>query len=156
MGDRALNLQKVRSQFDRAFSQMPSQISEGSDGKTSEDPPPKDLVGSSNLAQSDGSLKWGQESKEKQAKFKQVVLPPGFAEDPTNQPAGQSPRKRPPRQVRPSENVAAEVSQEFQTTTSGEIRTRELRPRHRAVVDKYFQADSNAISSPTNPPSAGE
>ncbi len=155
MENRSLDLQKVRSQFDRAFSQMPTQSANGTESGPSPVSPPVP-PNTSDVAQADGTLKWGNESKEKQAKFKQVVLPPGFAADPTNQSAGVTPGEKQPRTVRPSENVSAELPTEFNSATGGEIRTRELRPRHRAVVKKYFQNESDAEASETINPPAGE
>lgn len=156
MQSRSLDLQKVRSQFDRAFSQMPTKTADGSDTEIADEASPMDSPTSTNVAQTDGSLKWGDESKEKQAKFKQVVLPPGFADDPTNQTSAVTPGKRPPRNVRPSENVSAELPTDFAPSTSGEIRSRELRPGHRTVVKKYFQSASDGKSSESANPSAGE
>lgn len=156
MESRSLDLQKVRSQFDRAFSQMPTTIANDSKTEDSNGTSPMEDRTNTNIAQTDGSLKWGQESKEKQAKFKQVVLPPGFADDPTNQTSAVTQSKRPPRTVRPSENVSSELPTDFAASTSGEIRSRELRPGHRAVVKKYFQNEPDKKSSETTNPSAGE
>lgn len=155
--DRALDLEKVRSQFERAFSQMPTQSAYGQEGGLSNGPLPLESPGDPNVAEADGTLKWGEESQEKQAKFKQVVLPPGFAEDPKNQTQAGTKRQTSSRTGRPSENVATELPTDFESTTSGEIRSRELRPRHRAVVKKYFQTESaREKPEPSKKPSAGE
>ena len=57
-----------------------------------------------------------------------------------------SPASRPatPRPVRsrPSENVSDTLPKEFEPASGREVRSRELRPRHREVVKKYFQRSS--------------
>ncbi len=142
--DRALNLQNVRSQIDRVFAQMPNQNSGGS----SSDGPPMPTAETTTGQGGAGPAKWGKETEEKQAKFKQVVLPPGFLDKSTNQVAGITPGHASPRIVRPSENLSPDLPTKFDPATGREVRSRELNPRHRAVVKKYFQTTEPAPAKP--------
>ena len=154
--NRSLDLQNVRSQLNRAFAQIPSFTGGGGpeDGTNNR---PLEAGSGSPLAGDDGSAKWGKESEERQAKFKQVVLPPGFLDKATNQVAGVTPGNRPTRTVLPSDNVADELPTEFQPATGREVRSRELRPRHRSVVKKYFQqSDDESTPSDAANQSSGE
>jgi hypothetical protein len=141
--NRSLDLQMVRSQLDRTFAQMPS-LSNGGPMDEGEN---ESLRTSETGSRADGPAKWGKESEGRQEKFKQVVLPPGFLDNPTNQVAGVTPGTR---TVRPSENVASELPTEFESATGREVRSRELRPRHRAVVKKYFQTETDSTPKEAN------
>lgn len=151
---RAMDLQGVRSRFEGVFAQMPNRNGGGTTDEGSNSGSPMETPAATSIAGADGPAKWGEESEEKQAKFKQVVLPPGFLDNPTNQVAGITPGRR-PRTVRPSENVSSDVPTDFESATGREVRSRELRPRHRAVVKKYFQNESESAppkSETSNPP----
>jgi hypothetical protein len=134
--NRTVDLQTVRSQFDRVFSQLPSQTNGGPAAD-----PPMETAGTTKPQGADGPVKWGTESEENQAKFKQVVLPPGFLDQPGNKVAGTTPGGRAPRTVLPSEYVSPEQPTDYDSATGREVRSRQLNPRHRAAVKKYFQND---------------
>lgn len=135
--DRSLDLQKVRSQFEGAFAGMPGLGGEKVSPKSPTEP--SDDAGTSTIAGDGGKIRWGDKTENRQEKFKQVVLPPGYVDDPENQVAGSSPDKSASGTARPSENVASKKPTQFESAAGGEVRSRELRPRHRAIVKKYFQ-----------------
>ncbi len=102
---------------------------------------------------SGGEVPWGKETDERQEKFKQVVLPPGFWDNPTNQVTGVTPGQTAPRPQPPSENVSDTLPKEFEPASGREVRSRELRPRHREVVKKYFQRSAaDGQNDPEEPP----
>lgn len=149
--NRSLDLKDVRSQFDNVFAQQlngnPSNNNRGGAGASKSESPNSAATGAG------GKLKWGEVTKERQSKFKQVVLPPGFLDDPTNQIAGIKTGNRKPQTVAPSENVSPNLPTEFEPATGREVRTRELRPRHRSIVKKYFQRESEP-AKPSPPPNS--
>jgi hypothetical protein len=148
--NRALDLQDVRSKFDGAFARLPA-LGKGDaeeTGGSAETPESPD--GSGTLSE---KIKWGEKTDEHRAKFKQVVLPPGFVDDPSNQAVGITPGRKVPRKVTPSKNVSPETPTDFEPATGGEVRSRELRPRHRDVVKKYFQNEQTDDGSNKSPPS---
>lgn len=149
--NRSLNLQNVRTQFDDVFAQQLSRFARASKKEVPDSADPESL-GSATKKGTGGKLKWGEVSQDVQSKFKQVVLPPGFLDDPTNPVAGITPGQRNPRTVAPSENVSPDLPTEFQAATGGEVRTRELRPRHRSVVKKYFQREGESEPAKANLP----
>ncbi len=151
--DRSMDLQNVRSQLNRAFSEMPTLAGGGPGDHNAGDGNSSGNAGvGSGLAAGDAP-QWGKESEDRQAKFKQVVLPPGFLDDPSNQVAGVTPGTRRPATARPSQNVSEDLPTEFSPATGREVRTRELRPRHRSVVKKYFQQENESESPPSREPS---
>jgi hypothetical protein len=86
----------------------------------------------------DAELTWGSEADEQGIKFKAVVLPPGFQEDPQEEVLGvqlTAPQVDP---AAPSERAAA---RRFDPATGRETWERYLRPRHKGVVKQYFQSD---------------
>ncbi len=135
---RSGDLQKVRSQFDRVFAQRPERFADRSRTPGSDEdgfPAP----GGTGGGRSGGQVPWGKETDERQEKFKQIVLPPGFWDNPTNQVTGVTPGKTSPRPEIPSQNVSDALPKEFGAASGREVRSHELRPRHRDVVKKYFQ-----------------
>ncbi|MCA9072187.1 MAG: hypothetical protein KDA84_24845, partial [Planctomycetaceae bacterium] len=148
--NRSLKVQDVRSQFDNVFAQSMRRNTARNQMKPA-DPSGTEPSESSTALGTGGKLKWGDVSKEIQAKFKQVVLPPGFLDDPTNKIADVTPSNRTPRSLPPSENVSPDLPTEFEPATGGEVRTRELPPRYRSIVKKYFQPESEAGPSESKP-----
>lgn len=86
----------------------------------------------------DAELTWGSESDEQGIKFKAVVLPPGFQEDPQEEVLGVRLTAPPVNPAPPSERSAA---RRFDPATGRETWDRQLRPRHKGVVKHYFQSD---------------
>ncbi len=134
LSNRTLDLEKLRTQMNRTLTQRPNRQRNPmrSEGGTSDTRPTDDNPTGTN---------WGTETAEKRAKFKQVVLPPGFAENKAN--TGSVRNSAKPRTVRPSENLSPKERTQFDSATGKEIRTGELRPRHRELRKKYFSSDES-------------
>ena len=85
----------------------------------------------------DASLNSSGNSDEKNTKFKQVVLPPGFLVEPKDEVIGITP-------TAPTDELATSAprnSRRLSDPASGkETWNRKLRPRHRSVVRKYFDS----------------
>jgi hypothetical protein len=86
----------------------------------------------------DAPLTWGQESDERKAKFKQVVLPPGFEDPESAAVVGESVVAP---EAQPAETADRSSTRTFDPATGRESRRQALRPRHREVVRQYFTDD---------------
>jgi hypothetical protein len=80
---------------------------------------------------------YGDESDPKNTKFKEVVLPPGFVDDPKNEIMGI--RKTAPDE-NPAESAPRSARRQADPASGRETWKRTLRPRHRNVVRKYFDS----------------
>lgn len=133
------SLQKFLDQQAKSLSQCRGRCQGGTsaNGLEQTDGAGGSLAGKGGITRGPGAaeLTFGKESDEKLAKFKQIVLPPGFLDDPTNS-------KTETRSVAPETNPTATAKrgsqQEFDSATGREARTRSLRPRHRQAVRDYF------------------
>lgn len=83
----------------------------------------------------DAEMSWGDEADPKGTKFKEVLLPPGFADKPKDEIAGIQ-------LIAPTEEPAAAAAKGTQReigASSGDATwNRKLSPKHRNVVRKYF------------------
>jgi len=85
----------------------------------------------------DAKMTWGKESDENGMKFKELVLPPGFLEDPKNQVLKvtlTAPNEQ------PAETAERNEQKHIDLSTGRETWNRKLRPRHRQVVQRYFES----------------
>ncbi|WP_166824578.1 hypothetical protein [Thalassoroseus pseudoceratinae] len=91
--------------------------------------------GGSSRGRGDAELTWGEESDESRAKFKSVLLPPGFNDEQNLQTVGET-------AAEPDVDVTGSNERgnqrKFETATGRESRGQSLRPRHRQVVREYF------------------
>lgn len=85
----------------------------------------------------DAEMTWGDESDDQGVKFKETVLPPGFLEDPQNQVLGVT--LAPPEET-PDAAAPRGAARDQRATAGREAWNRQLRPRHRSVVRKYFDS----------------
>ncbi|QDU36431.1 hypothetical protein Mal4_07170 [Maioricimonas rarisocia] len=85
----------------------------------------------------DAEMTWGDESDDQNAKFKETVLPPGFLEDPKNEVLGVT--LAPPEET-PDAAAPRGAAREERATAGREAWNRQLRPRHRSVVRRYFDS----------------
>lgn len=86
----------------------------------------------------DADLTYGDESDDENVKFKETVLPPGFLDAPRDEVIGLTPSA-------PEVNIERGVRGAARTrtvSTGDETWSRNVRPRHRSVVRRYFD-DSN-------------
>ncbi len=93
--------------------------------------------GGVNRGRGDAPLTWGDESDETNTKFKEVVLPPGFLEDPKGEILGVT--KTAPNEE-PAESAPRSARRQVNPASGQETWKRKLRPRHRNVVRKYFHS----------------
>ena len=93
--------------------------------------------GGINRGRGDAELTWGEESDLANTKFKELVLPPGFKEDPKDEVVAVT--KSAP-DVDPAANVAHGVRRLFDPSAGKETWNRKLRPRRRRVVRNYFDS----------------
>ena len=96
--------------------------------------------GGINRGRGDAELTWGKESDQSNTKFKEVVLPPGFLDDPNKESLGTTSVAP---EVQPAD-VAPRNTRRLLDPASGKATwNRKLRPRHRSVVKKYFDSKQN-------------
>jgi hypothetical protein len=95
--------------------------------------------GGVNRGRGDAKLTWGDESEADGIKFKESVLPPGTPDQPNKEVISQSAATP---EVNPAAKAPRAALRAAEATTGQETWNRTLRPRHRAVVRKYF--DSSA------------
>lgn len=88
-----------------------------------------------NRGRGDAPLTWGDESDAQGTKFKEVVLPPGFKENPKDEVIGVT-RSAP--EENPAEFAPRGERRLFDPAAGKETWNRQLRPRHRQVVRGYF------------------
>lgn len=105
-------------------------------GRDGDGPPGR---GGVNRGRGDAPITFGDESDERGTKFKEVVLPPGFLDDPKNEVLGIT-RSAP--EEAPAESAPRDVQRQFDPSAGRETWSRQLRPRHRSVVRGYFNTDS--------------
>ncbi len=86
---------------------------------------------------------WGDESNEKDTKFKAVVLPPGTVDEPEDEVLGIT-RNAP--KVEPAESAPRNARRLVDPAAGKETWNRKVRPRHRNVVRKFF--DSTKTNQP--------
>ena len=83
-------------------------------------------------------MTWGDESDANDSKFKEVVLPAGFPDEPRNEVIGLT-------ATAPKEEPAASAPRAarrlFDPAAGQATWNRQLRPRHRAAVRRYFNSD---------------
>lgn len=91
--------------------------------------------GGTNEGEGKAELTWGEESDDRNARFREVVLPPGFLDDPKDDVAGTT-RHAP--EVEPADTAPRAARQAVESATGGETWNLRLRPKHRTVVQKYF------------------
>ncbi|MCA9113615.1 MAG: hypothetical protein KDA79_00915 [Planctomycetaceae bacterium] len=85
----------------------------------------------------DADMTWGDESDRQGTKFKETILPPGFADQPGQMVLGESAREP---EVDPAA-VAARGEQRLSDPSAGRATwNRRLRPRHRQAVRNYFDS----------------
>lgn len=109
-----------------------------SDGYSEERGPDRDGKpgrGGINRGRGDAEMSWGDEADDKGVKFKEVLLPPGFADKPKEEIAGIQ-------LIAPNEEpvgTAAKGAQRNIDPSSGDTTwNRKLSPKHRNVVRKFF------------------
>ena len=94
--------------------------------------------GGASRGRADAELTWGDESDESRAKFKSVLLPPGFDDEQNLQSIGET-------AAEPDVDVTGTsergTQRKFESATGRESRGQSLRPRHRQVVRQYFSED---------------
>jgi hypothetical protein len=83
----------------------------------------------------DADINWGDESSLEGTKFKETVLPPGSLDDPSNEVVGVS-LTRP--NDSPAEFAPRGAARDKTSASGDEARTRNVRPRHRNVIRRYF------------------
>ena len=84
----------------------------------------------------DADLKFGKEAEEQGIKFREVALPESDGEDPQDETIGQT-FSAP--EVDPSLPGARDKSRATGSGVGAESWNRKLRPRHRSVIQKYFE-----------------
>ena len=83
----------------------------------------------------DAPLTFGEENTELKKKFKEIALPPGYFDEARPEPVGVS-LAEPEEQA--AESSPRNAPREAAAATGGESWNRELRPRHRRIVRRYF------------------
>jgi hypothetical protein len=83
-------------------------------------------------------LTWGDESDQNNAKFKEVVLPPGMLDLPRDDVLGVT-RSEP--KVEPANSAPRGPRHQIDPAAGTETWKRKVRPRHREVVRKYFDSE---------------
>ncbi|NOX53488.1 MAG: hypothetical protein GXP27_03450 [Planctomycetes bacterium] len=81
-------------------------------------------------------MTWGLEPEDQRAKFQEVVLPPGYLDQPADTVIGIT-RKAP--EVAPAESAPRTAARTTGATAGHETWRRKLAPRHRRVVREYFR-----------------
>ncbi len=104
------------------------------DGDDEEKDGNKPGKGGTSRGRGDAELTWGDESKF-DGKFKETVLPPGSADKLREEVIGQSGATP---EVKVAETAPRSASREATVATGNETWNRNVRPRHRTVLKKYF------------------
>ena len=93
----------------------------------------------------DSNTEWGDESTKDGTKFKETILPPGALDDPKNEVVGIS-LTRP--NDAPSEFAPRGAARKSTVASGDEVSTRNIRPRHRSVIRRYFDKTSDQQDKP--------
>ncbi|MCH7688649.1 MAG: hypothetical protein IH899_18530 [Planctomycetes bacterium] len=96
--------------------------------------------GGINRGRGDAELTWGKESDQRNTKFKEVVLPPGFLDDPNQESLGTTAVAP---EVQPADSAPRNTNRLIDPASGKATWNRTLRPRHRGVVKKYFDSKQN-------------
>jgi len=86
----------------------------------------------------DAALTWGDESSEEGIKFKESVLPPGSLDKPRDQVVGISVSTP---DVEPGGPIRRQGERATKAASGDETWSRNVRPRHRSVVRRYFDEE---------------
>jgi hypothetical protein len=92
-------------------------------------------------------LEWGDESDKDGSKFKETILPPGALDDPSNEVVGIS-LTRP--NDAPSEFAPRGAARNTKAASGDEVNSRNIRPRHRSVIRRYFDKEKSNSNDPAN------
>jgi hypothetical protein len=92
----------------------------------------------------EADINWGDESTLEGTKFKETVLPPGALDDPSNEVVGVS-LNRP--NDSPAEFAPRGKARDSTSASGDEARTRNIRPRHRSVIRRYFDKEEKKTDS---------
>ena len=84
-------------------------------------------------------MTWGDESDKKGTKFKEVVMPPGSMDKPRDEVIGIT--KTAPT-MEPAESAPRSSRRLVDPASGKETWNRKVRPRHRTVVRRYFDSNS--------------
>ncbi len=93
--------------------------------------------GGTSRGRGDADLTWGDESDKAGTKFKEVVLPRGFLDQPKDETVG---IERTAPQVEAAESAPRSERRNADPATGRAAWNRQLSPRHRNVVKQYFQS----------------
>ncbi len=93
--------------------------------------------GGINRGRGDAEMTWGDESDEAGTKFKEVALPPGFFDDSETETVGTSLTVP---EVDPAATAPRGARRSNSSASGSDTWNRPLRPRHRNIVRKYFDA----------------
>jgi len=91
--------------------------------------------GGVNRGRGDAPLTWGEESDKEGTKFKEVILPPGFLDQPKDEIVG---IQRTAPTDEPAAAAPRSASRQIDPSTGRETWDRRVSPRHRNVVRKFF------------------
>ena len=83
----------------------------------------------------DAAISYGDESTKDDTKFKESILPPGMLDKPRDESVGVSASVP---EVKPADSAPRSRARKNNPSSGRETWSRELRPRHRKVVRKYF------------------
>lgn len=83
-------------------------------------------------------MTWGDESDQNNAKFKEVLLPPGILDQPRDDVIGVT-RSEP--EVEPAESAPRAPRRLIDPASGAETWKRKVSPRHREIVKKYFDSE---------------
>jgi hypothetical protein len=96
--------------------------------------------GGINQGRGDAELTWGKESDQRNTKFQEVVLPPGFLDDLNKESLGTTAVAP---EVQPADSAPRNSSRLLDPASGKATWNRKLRPRHRGVVKNYFDSKQN-------------
>ncbi|MEX2287488.1 MAG: hypothetical protein WD648_10390 [Planctomycetaceae bacterium] len=96
--------------------------------------------GGVNEGRGDAEMSYGDKADDKNTKFKDVVLPPGFFDEPKNDIIATTPQAP---DVDPAADAPRSARRLSDPAAGKETWNRKLRPRHRGVVRGYFDSGNN-------------
>jgi len=110
---------------------------------------PGNKLGSGGISRGrgDAPMMWGEESDLANTKFKEVVLPPGVLDDPSEEVLGLT-FKEP--EVNPAESAPRQELRKSDPSAGRATWDRKLNPRHRDVVRKFFDSERKTQDIPTD------
>ncbi|MBB02188.1 MAG: hypothetical protein CMJ47_06050 [Planctomyces sp.] len=103
--------------------------------------------GGVNRGRGDAAMYWGEESDLAGSKFKEVVLPPGILDDPSEELLGLT-FKEP--EAKPADSAPRQAVRENDPSAGRATWDRKLNPRHRDVVRKFFDSERKTEAIPTD------